>query len=419
MRSEAPPRALVVQPLSFKAANGWRGPGSFAIALAHLAIATDAFDVRHLEPVALLVDLFFVLSGFVIAQAYSTKLRRASAVPEYIVRRFGRIWPLQAATLAVLVAYELAKLVFGTLLGHHFSTAPFAASGLDVWQAIPTNLLLIQSLGLHDRETWNFPSWSLSVEFATYISFAVFCLVGPITRRLLALATIAISLAILMFVAPRHMRSTFDYGLFRCLAGFFAGMLCHDVVMRWRIPKWPFPTLVEIATLTLVGVWLAYSFGTLAVYAAPIVFSVFLYVFVAGRGLLSRWLATGPMQVFAEWSFAIYMVHALVLIALLAVLHEVQRATGVSLFTTIPNPAAIWAGNPPTIEVIHLGGPVLLGLIFLLYGAAVLLASYVAYRVVEAPGRAIFGRLAKRLDPRRTRSIATAPASGNPMEGAQ
>lgn len=411
MHSDIRSRTIVVQPLSFKAANGWRGPGSLAIALAHLAVATDLFDIRHLEPIALMVDLFFVLSGFVIAQAYSTKLGRPSAIPEYIVRRFGRIWPLQAAMLAMLIAYELFKVFLEKVVGHHFSIEPFGGGGLNLWQAIPTNLLLIQSLGLHDRETWNFPSWSLSVEFVTYLSFAAFCLLGPTARRVLAVATIAVSLAILMYVAPRHMRSTFDYGLFRCLAGFFAGTLCHDVVMRWRIPRWPFPTLVEIVTLAAIGFWLANAFGTHAVYAAPLVFSIFLYVFVAGRGLVSRALATAPMQVFAEWSFAIYMVHALVLIVMLALLHEGQRTTGLTLFATIANPAAIWRGNPPTIEVLHLTSIPLIVLMFLLYTATVMVGAYLAYRIVETPGRAVFGRLAKRFDTRPTRAVASAGAA--------
>ena len=418
MRSEAAPSVMAVQPLSLAAANGWRGVGAFAIAFAHLAIATDSFDIRHLEPVALIVDMFFVLSGFVIAQAYSTKLGRVAGFPEYLVRRIGRIWPLQAATLAVLVAYELLKLVLDVTLGRHFSTPPFAETGMNLWEAIPSNLLMIQALGLHDRETWNFPSWSVSVEFATYLSFAAFCLVGPVVRRVLAAATIAVSIAVLMFVAPRHMRSTFDYGLFRCLAGFFVGTLCHDLVLTWRIPKWPLPTLVEIGTIVVVAGWLASAVGTQAVFAAPIVFGIFLYVFVAGRGAVSALLKTAPMQILSEWSFAIYMVHALVLIALLAVLHEAQRRTGHPFFTIIPNPAAIWSGNPPTIEVIHIASLVWISLLFCVYGAGVLFASFLAYRVVEAPGRAVFGRLAKRLKPRNPRAAPTVPAAGNTMEHA-
>ena len=412
MHSEASTGAIVVQPLCFKAANGWRGPGSFAIAIAHLAIATDSFDVRHLEPVALMVDLFFVPQRLRDRASLFDEARARDGHPRiyrpplrpHLAAAGGDARPADRLRTAQAIARNPGRAPF--------FNATVRRDGLNYWQAIPTNLLLIQSLGLHDRETWNFPSWSLSVEFVTYISFAAFCLVGPYTRRILAVATIAISLAILMFLAPRHMRSTFDYGLFRCLAGFFAGTLCHDAVMRWRIPKWPLPTLVEIATLALVGLWLATSVGTHAVYAAPLIFSLFLYVFVAGRGLLSRGLAMAPMQVFAEWSFAIYMMHAIVLIVVLAVLHEVQRRTGVALFTTISNPAAIWPGNPPTVEVIHFGSPVLLGLLFLLYGAGVLLASYLAYRVVETPGRAIFGTPRQTFRSRATRTIARVPTGG-------
>ena len=217
------------------AVNGWRGPGAIAIALAHLGIATDALSARYLFPVALLVDLFFVLSGLVIAQAYATKLSKAANIPEYVIRRFGRIWPVQAATLALLVGYEALKWAIEAFGHGHFSSPGFSRDGISLVEAIPTNLLLLQSLGLHDRETWNFPSWSLSVEFVTYVAFALFCLMTPNLRRAMSVATIVASIAILALVAPYGMRSTFDYGIFRCLAGFFAVRPIGPVRWYWFI----------------------------------------------------------------------------------------------------------------------------------------------------------------------------------------
>ena len=111
--------------LDFSPINGWRGPGAIAIALAHFGVATGFLPLRILEPVAPLVDLFFVLSGLVIAHAYGAALAQPAAIPGYVVRRFGRIWPVQAATLAVLVAYETAKLLVARTTGHQFSSAPF------------------------------------------------------------------------------------------------------------------------------------------------------------------------------------------------------------------------------------------------------------------------------------------------------
>ena len=324
MRSEAP--IADPPPLSLGAVHGWRGIGALGIAFGHLSIATDVFATGRLEPLRQIVDMFFVFSGLVIAQAYGHKLRRPSAFPEYLIRRFGRIWPLQAATLAVLVAYELAKLLVATLTGRAFSSPPFAASGIDMPGAIATNLLLIQSLGVHDRETWNFPSWSLSVEFATYVLFAAFCLLRPVPRRVLTLGAIAGSAAVLALVAPYGMRSTFDYGIFRCLLGFLMGTLCHDVAVRWRLLVTPLPTLVEGFTVGLLVSWLILSAGTMAALAAPLVFSVLIIVFAAERGAISRLLLTRPAQVLAEWSFAIYMTHALVLTFGLAAAHRSTRS---------------------------------------------------------------------------------------------
>ena len=380
---------------TLQAVNGLRGPGALAIALAHFGIATDAISVRHLEPIALLVDLFFVLSGLVIAQAYSAKLSKPSAIPEYVVRRFGRIWPVQVATLAVLVLYELAKVALQSLSGRHFSSPPFDPDGINLIQAIPTNLLLIQSLGFHDRETWNFPSWSLSVELVTYVLFAGFCLIQPRLRRVLVLLTIVVSIAILIFVAPYHMRSTFDYGIFRCLAGFFAGTLCYEIIAHRRIPSFPMPTLVEMVAVTTVCLWLAFAVGTYAAFLAPIVFSVFVLAFAGGHGRLSRMLVNKPLQILAEWSFAIYMVHALVLIFFLAGAHQIARWSGQALFTMIRNPIADHVGARPMIEVLHFTSVVPLIAVALVYVTGVLLAAWLAYRFVEVPGRSFFGKLAR------------------------
>lgn len=400
--------------VSFRAVNGWRGPGALAIAIAHFSAASGFIAYRRVEPMALLVDLFFVLSGLIIAQVYSQKLTRPAAIPEYIVRRFGRIWPLQAATLALLVAYELVKLVLQTVFGHHFSSPAFAADGYNLLRAIPTNLLLVHSIGMHDRETWNFPSWSLSVEFVTYISFAAFCLVQPVLRRVLAILTIAGSLAVLVFVAPYHMRSTFDYGIFRCFAGFFAGTLCYDVARKWRAPEWRRPTLIEAGGLALTIGWMAVSKATILVFAAPFVFCAFILAFASERGAISRVLLTKPMQFFAELSFAIYMVHAVVLIFLLAALHALERHLGVPLFTKIPNPLAGHPGAPDMVEVMRIASPVALWACAVFYVTTVLACAYGAYRLIEVPGRAWFGRLAKRVDLRRAPTILARPAEPAP-----
>lgn len=380
--------------LPLRAVNGWRGPGAIAIALAHFWITTDFFLVGTLEPIALLVDLFFVLSGLLIAKVYMEKLRQPSAFPEYIVRRLGRIWPVQAVTLAILVAYELAKLIAEATFGLHFSVPAFAADGGNFAEAIWTNLLLVHSLGVHARETWNFPSWSLSVEFFTYAIFALFCLLGPWRRRALAVVTVTASITILVVVAPHHMRSTYDFGLFRCLAGFFAGTLCFEIVQRTTPRRWPLPTLTEVLALTAIVLWLKMGVDTYWAFAAPIFLSLFIAAFLPERGLLSRVLVLKPFQVLADLSFSIYMVHGLVLIFFLAVLHTADRIAGHPLFVLRLNSMGGSPGSSAFIDVIHLDGFVPKLLLVAAYMGGVLLAAYAVHRFVEVPGRVFFGRVA-------------------------
>lgn len=385
-------------PRTLKAMNGLRGPGALAIAFAHLAVATDLLAYHHLTSALMVVDMFFVFSGIVIAHAYSEKLRQPSAFPQYFLRRLGRIWPLQVATLTVLILYELGKLCAAMAFNVHFSSRPFAADGVNLVSAIPTNLLLIHSLGLHDRETWNFPSWSLSVEFATYILFALLCLMRPMVRHAFSVIAIVGALCILIFFAPYQMRSTFDYGIFRCIAGFLAGTLLYEIATRWDLPKYPFPTFVEFVAVGLFVGWLVLSAETPAVFAAPLIICLFLMILICERGLISRFLSSKPFQILAELSFAIYMVHAIVLIVLLAGLHEYAHLTGQPLFQTIANPLAGRPGAAAEVQVFHASGPIMGWTIALIFFSAVFVAAVASYQLIEVPGRVAFGRLAKRFE---------------------
>lgn len=46
----------------------------------------------------LAVDLFFVLSGFLIAQNYESRLTNGRQLGAFVIRRFGRLWPLHITT---------------------------------------------------------------------------------------------------------------------------------------------------------------------------------------------------------------------------------------------------------------------------------------------------------------------------------
>jgi peptidoglycan/LPS O-acetylase OafA/YrhL len=109
------------------------------------------------------VFLFFMLSGFILSNAYSRINNVASERTAFWIARFARIYPV----------YLLCFLWFAPfILFHRFSVEPpHIAAGKAGLSAINT-LLLIQDwfsprLGI----SWNGPGWTLSVETTFYLAF--------------------------------------------------------------------------------------------------------------------------------------------------------------------------------------------------------------------------------------------------------
>src|SRR4029434_2342184 len=65
----------------------------------------------------LAVDLFFMLSGFVLWLNYAERLRGhgIAGVPSFVARRLARIWPLHIFILALTVMLALAQSVAGDI----------------------------------------------------------------------------------------------------------------------------------------------------------------------------------------------------------------------------------------------------------------------------------------------------------------
>jgi peptidoglycan/LPS O-acetylase OafA/YrhL len=119
------------------------------------------------------VDIFFVLSGFVLALIYrdwfAAGVTRHS-YGQFIQRRFARIYPLHAFILILVIAMVVAA----HLLHAH------TMNGLERFSAasLPAYFTLTQAWGVlgSDRGQWNPPSWSVSIEALAYLVFPLFIL---------------------------------------------------------------------------------------------------------------------------------------------------------------------------------------------------------------------------------------------------
>lgn len=210
----------------------------------------------------LFVDLFFVVSGFVIASQYLGRVGDPLSIGRFIWRRLARIYPLHLATLAFYVVLALA-LHFGIARTDNPTRYPFSD--------LPAQLLLLHAID-GARLTFNFPSWSLSAEMFCYVLFPLIAITVTRNRALIIALIVLPALANSAYAAATATGSWADWinkgGAFRALPAFNLGIACY--LFRDRIARWPvIPGAVTalLATFILAGSWLPEMVDLIVIYA--------------------------------------------------------------------------------------------------------------------------------------------------------
>lgn len=388
--------------MRFQSLDSWRGLCAVLVALLHYHATWHLYDFPLIRNSYLFVDFFFVLSGFVIAHAYGHRIGDLADFGRFVVLRFGRLWPLHAAVLGLFLVVELTALALEPWLGGAYPRPPFTESRSVL--AILTNILMVHSLGFHSDVTWNFPSWSISVEFYTYLVFATVLLVLPRYRVFAAVALIVFAVAVLVMVGPGSMDVTVHYGIFRCLAGFFLGYLAFRAyrVTAARLGSSgtiPRANLVEAICMMLVLAFIAAAGTGPLSFLAPLVFTVAVFVFAFEGGAVSRFMKNPILQRLGVLSYSIYMVHAFVLLILENSAAIAGKLLGVRLETE-------WVVNGSRLGVLDFGNPWIMDGVALLYLAAVIALASLTYRFIEVPGY----EAAKRFVNRRPHRVPGTPA---------
>lgn len=312
-----------------------RGVAACLVVLFHSHFVVGTKSLDFVKNSYLFVDFFFILSGFVLTLAYADKIRQGMAFREYISLRLGRIYPLHLFMLLVWVPYILGK--------QYFISAGYG--GVDQFEhnnaySFVSNLLLVHSMGVHDYLSWNHPSWSISVEFFTYIAF--FVLLATLDRsgsRIFPWLIIVPGYAFLFNVNPDgQMDGTYDYGFIRCISAFYCGVLLY----RWKEEIERLLVRFNIHVLEIIAVVFTVTMVSLAhrgdgyLLLTLTSFCLLLMVFASHtHGLVGRLLDTAPLRSIGLWSYSIYMTHDIIL-SFFSNLYEVT-------FKSVPKNLGLWA----------------------------------------------------------------------------
>ena len=324
------------------------------------------------------VDLFFVLSGFILGYHYLDAFPRVGprAYGAFLRHRLARIYPLHLATLGLLALFVGFMGVTGR--------------GLDDPQAyglrdLAANLLLTQCWTFGECAiTWNGPAWSLSAEWFAYLCFPALAMVVRRLRRggplLLALAvTVAAQLAITELAG-------LEGGLSRIVATFTMGVLLARLHLA-GVPRlrWDAVALWAAGAATVVAMGLATA-GRSPAPVIPLFGLLVLALANSPDGTLAGLLGSTRMRFWGQVSYGLYLTHALVLTVGAAFIRlEIVAAAGL---------------------------PVRLGLL-VGYVVAMLVVAAAAYTEIETPWRRLLR--GRRLVPAPLAAAAQQLAQSTPM----
>jgi peptidoglycan/LPS O-acetylase OafA/YrhL len=258
------------------------------------------------------VDLFFILSGYIITHIYLESFARSKrdAVRVFLWHRLVRLYPVHVTVLAALVG----MVVVANLAGIPLRSPRSWHAGELAWQ-----LSLLHGWGLTNVSAWNAPSWSVSAEAFAYLLFPFIALGLLRTRNvpvLLILACVSLAVMAAAFVWQDRSLADWTHGraLIRVAAEFLCGAaLCRAVMVGAAQPLKGRGDLFGIAAFVLFILGAstgASDFTLVALLALTIVGAA------TASGPLAAILANRPMVWLGEISYSVYMVHLPVLIVL-------------------------------------------------------------------------------------------------------
>lgn len=265
------------------------------------------------------VDLFFTLSGFVLAYNYGGRIVDATSYGRFIALRLARLYPLHLATLAVVVGLVATA----NLTGLHLLSPKLHAFD----HHLLLHLLMIHAWGFETGLRYNQVSWSISAEFFAYLLFPLAWAITvrfrrPAVTAIAALLSAGATVLALRALGHPSLHVPTQHALVRVSGEFLAGALAFrlwDRLGRARLPAGASDAallgLVALALVPAADPWLAVAApGLVLVLAAA-----------TGRAIHAF---TNPVALYlGRISYSIYLTHMMVLAGLHRVLPSFQLGT--------------------------------------------------------------------------------------------
>jgi peptidoglycan/LPS O-acetylase OafA/YrhL len=353
----------------FHALDSFRGICAVSVVILHMHIAGTFTDLPFFANSGIFVEFFFVLSGFVLTHTYGS--REDLNFKNFFISRSFRLLPLHIFMLGVFIFLELLKLI-AYKKGIQFNGAPF--TGANTLSEILPNLFLLQSWTQWTSPlSFNYTSWSISVEYYMYMIFGAILLYSFAYRKIVWVIISTVSFA-LLYLEIDILTETSTRGL----SCFFAGAISYGIFEK--INKRNSLTFREMTALE------AFSFAAMIVAVTlnfnhkgifiSLLFCVVVIIFSFDRGALSQFLQNSFFRFLGKLSYSIYLTHAAILFCVISAIIMAQKMTGASF--------SFMNGN---MRVIDLGNVFINNILGLAILAAVIACSMFTHKYIEMVGQ--------------------------------
>jgi peptidoglycan/LPS O-acetylase OafA/YrhL len=296
--------------------TGLRGAAAFWVVLFHVGSVATALGAGWIAQVPALnrgwmaVDLFFVLSGFILMRVYAAQFTHPTfaGTVQFFRGRLLRVYPLSIAVLLLIALLAWCDPGF-------IAWCSRAKPGDFSAAALVRTALLATRWGLGGGE-WNPPVWSLSVEMIGYAAFPLLAWVLSARSFWAAIAVAFASFVGLAFYqnASGHVGMNLVYQeavVARMSLCFTAGVsLCRAQTLAHSRISAHASTLSLLASIGVV-ISLIGAFGPLI---APASFGLLIFSLSFGVGPIDRLMSSETMMTLGRLSFPLYLVHDVPLI---------------------------------------------------------------------------------------------------------
>ena len=349
----------------FESLDAFRGLAALFVVVFHMRLVGSITELDFFRGSSIFVEFFFILSGFVLTHGYGSKENLKFFT--LMKARFFRLYPLHLFMFVIFLLLEFGKLAAYKYGGFTFNNIPFT-QGTAIAEIIP-NLLLIQSwLPFSEPLSFNYPAWSISIEFYLYVFFSLSIVVLPKFKKIIWFFTL--SIAFYLIISESEMLVS---KVLRGLSCFFGGALTYLLykkIAHIKVTK-SLGSVVEVAVVFFVVIIVQSDFKYQNI-VATVLFYIVILVFSFESGVISNILKLKPFQETGKLSYSIYMTHAAILFCLTSIALALQKITGIEVAPLLDRVRYITSGN----EMIN-------NLIVLLVLAFVILISQFTHKYIE------------------------------------